>query len=92
MFPAALAAILGIDLIVDCATAMGTTAGGTTTNHVYQPGVDAIVMGEKIHLGATFNQGLPVILLGRCDFFALYRVSFDERRQQFGLDRYDAAP
>jgi len=91
MLPGPLAKALGIDLVNDCIEEKGTTAGGPTTNYVYSAGLDAIVMGEKIHLNATFNEGLEVVLLGRCDFFALYKVSFDERAQQFSLERYDSS-
>lgn len=88
MLPGDLAKALGLDLAADCTQTTGSTAGGTTTNYEYAPGIDAIVMGKKIHLSCTFNEGLPVVLLGRKDFFALFKVAFDEQAQQFTLERY----
>jgi hypothetical protein len=89
MLPAELAKVLGIDLTADCTEQVSNTAGGRTTNYAYQPGIDAIVMGQKIHLQASFNPGLPVILLGREDFFALYRVAFDQKTNTFTVDPYE---
>jgi hypothetical protein len=88
MLPAGWAKILGIDLAKDCSERQSNTAGGTTINYMYEPGIDAIVMGRKIHLQASFNPGLPVILLGREDFFALYKVTFDQRASSFSVEAY----
>jgi Aspartyl protease len=88
MLPAGWAKILGLDLAKDCVKQQSNTAGGTTTNYAYRPGIDAIVMGRKIHLQASFNPGLPVILLGREDFFSLYRVTFDQRVSSFTVEAY----
>jgi hypothetical protein len=89
MLPAELAKVLGIDLQTDCIEQTSNTAGGQTINYSYPPGIDAIVTGRKVHLEASFNPGLPVILLGREDFFALYRVSFDQRTSSFTIEPYD---
>jgi hypothetical protein len=66
----------------------GDTAGGKTKNYYYPPGVDAIVMGKKIHLEAVFNAGLSVVLLGREDFFQLYKIAFHQRAKTFTLTPY----
>jgi hypothetical protein len=88
MFPATWAKVLGIDLQKDCSAQASNTAGGTTTNYSYVPGIDAIVMGKKVHLSAAFNPGLPVILLGREDFFALYKITFDQAANSFTVEPY----
>lgn len=85
-FPAAWAAVLGIDLAKDCQDAPGTTAGGTTTNSIYSGGMEAIVMGTKVKLAANFNRGLPIILLGRDDFLAYYTATFEQAKKRFTLE------
>ncbi|MGC9221008.1 MAG: hypothetical protein ACP5H2_06605 [Solirubrobacteraceae bacterium] len=70
----------------------GNTAGGQTTNLTYEPGVQAIFMGKRIELYAAFNEGLPVILLGRADFFATFRVLFDERAKTMTISEYESSP
>jgi hypothetical protein len=87
-FPSAWAAKIGIDVKKDCEACPGGTAGGTTTNYVYAPGVHAIVRKEKHTLKAVFNDGLGVILLGRDDFFSYYKVFFDQRAKTFTLTPY----
>lgn len=52
------------------------------------PGIDIIFRRSKIRLKVTFNPGLPVILLGREDFFAHYRVAFDQRENVMTLEPY----
>ena len=71
--------MLGIHVETDCQPRAGNSAGGRTTNFEYAAGVDAIFMARKIRLCASFNTGLPVILLGREDFFSMYLILFDER-------------
>jgi hypothetical protein len=38
---------------------------------------------------AGFNPELPVVLLGRLDFFNHFKVLFDERARIFTLERYE---
>ena len=86
-FPASWAGVLGIDLQQDCEAHSGNTAGGVTTNYFYEPGVDVIVVGKKIHLKAVFNPQIKIILLGREDFFAACTlVSFDQDKKQFTIE------
>jgi hypothetical protein len=87
-FPIPWAEDLGIDL-ASCHKTEGNTAGGTVTKYLYQPGVDAITFGKKIHLAAFFSPGLPIALLGREDFFRYFRASFDQRAETFDLHAYD---
>jgi hypothetical protein len=91
IFPAAWAPALGIDLDQDCEQAPGNTAGGATTNFNYAAGIEAIFMGKRIKLFATFNPGLPLILLGREDFFDTFHVSFDQRAKTMTISEYEAS-
>ena len=96
-FPAEWAANLGIDWD-DCTPVPGITAAGADDledqslwPRVWTPGVDAIFMGEKIHLSAMFRivkEGTVPILLGRDDFFAHYKVCFEHRERRFSLMPY----
>lgn len=88
MFPSQWAAALGIDLQQDCLGQTGETAGGESDQHVYVQGVDAIIMGRKLHLEAVFCEGLKVALLGRSDFFQEYKVFFDQRSMTFRVESY----
>lgn len=88
-FPAEWARALGIDLHgADCVTQQGSTAGGVIKQHFYKPGLDILFLGRKIHLAAAFNPGLPVILLGRQDFFACFKITFDQRANAFTVESY----
>jgi hypothetical protein len=92
-FPAAWAEELGIDLS-DCPAFAGVTAAGKDgSNAATQPrrwpaGVDALVYGQKIHLEAVFRPGLPILLLGREDFFTYFKVSFDQKAKLMRLESY----
>jgi hypothetical protein len=93
-FPAGWAATLGIDYD-KCEKFSGLTAAGQDdeddddkTPRRWPPGVDAVIMGRKVHLEAIFRPGLPVILLGREDFFQEFKVSFDQRKKTFRLESY----
>lgn len=87
-FPLDWAGPLGIDLKADCIPNQGNTAGGLAEQYIYQPGIDSIVSGKKVHLDAIFSKGLPVILLGREDFFNVFKVSFDQQRKTFSIKSY----
>ncbi len=92
-FPTAWAEELGIDL-GECAPFAGVTAAGKDgANKAQQPrrwpeGVDALVLGQKIHLEAVFRPGLPIVLLGREDFFSYFKVIFDHRQKIMRLESY----
>jgi hypothetical protein len=88
MLPGDWAQVLGIDFATDCEARQGNTAGGTTLHYIYPAGIDVIFAGQKLHLSAAFNPGLPVILLGREDFFACFRVAFDQRTKTFTVQSY----
>lgn len=49
-------------------------------------------MQETVELVAAFSDALPIALLGRGDFFAAFRVGFDERSQTFRLEKYSGSP
>jgi hypothetical protein len=90
-FPDAWAAELGIDL-EECPAFAGVTAAGKDGPSA-QPrrcpgGVDAIVLGQKIHLEAVFRPGLPIILVGREDFFSYFKVAFDQKAKIMRLESY----
>ena len=95
MFPEEWAKPLGIDLD-QCQPMPGYTAAGKddaedeNCPRLYAPGLDAVVAGHKVHLHALFRRGLPVILLGREDFFEYFKVSFDQRRKSFVIEIYDS--
>lgn len=90
MFPLDWAGHLGVDLsacrVEDC-----STAGGVVQHHIWDPGLEAEVqaLGRRVKLNAAFCDGLPVVILGRDDFFAEFKVSFDQRAQTFTLETYD---
>jgi hypothetical protein len=90
-FPPDWARGLGIELEEGCCEKeTAVTAGGETELWVYKPGVKALIDGLEHHLKATFCVGLEVALLGRKDFFADYKVTFDERLECFTLEPYKA--
>lgn len=91
MFPASFAASLGIDLRADCEELSCSTAGGEVLQHVYHPGLEVEIqaMATRIPVAAGFNPALPIVLLGRLDFFIHFRVLIDERAQIFTLERYE---
>jgi hypothetical protein len=71
----------------------GNTAAGRATQYVYEPGMDARIVGEpelaqvEIHLDAIFaTTALP--LVGREDFFTAFRVEFDQLATTFTLTTY----
>ena len=65
---------------------MGATAASQPRR--WAPGVDALVLGQKIHLEAVFRPGLPILLLGREDFFTYFKVSFDQKAKIMRLVSY----
>jgi hypothetical protein len=95
-FPSEWAEELGIDL-ADCTPFAGVTAAGKDGGDVaaqprrWAQGVDALVLGQKVHLEAVFRPGLPILLLGREDFLSYFRASFDQRAKIMRLESYAAA-
>lgn len=92
-FPKDWASSLGIGWD-DCEPFVGVTAAGKDEeDEAHKPrrwanGVDALIMGQKVHLEAVFRPGLPIVLLGREDFFACFKITFDQRNVTFRLERY----
>jgi hypothetical protein len=92
-FPSAWAEELGIDL-GECPAFAGVTAAGKDGAKAaeqprrWPPGVDALVLGQKIHLQAVFRPGLPIVLLGREDFFSYFKVAFDQKAKIMRLESY----
>lgn len=90
-FPEAFAADLGIDF-AQCSPVQGLTASGKDDPAMlprqWPAGVDAIFEGERLALNALFRPGLPLILLGRNDFFAYFKIHLDQRAKTFRLERY----
>jgi hypothetical protein len=92
-FPSAWAEELGIDL-GECPPFAGVTDAGKDGGKAaeqprrWSPGVDALVLGQKIHLEAVFRPGLPIVLLGREDFFSYFKVSFDQKAKVTRLESY----
>lgn len=83
---------LGIDPEADCVEVPCITAAGEGTQLAYPDGIEAVILGERLPLSATFNPGLDCVLLGRRDFFDWYRVLFDQRSKSFTLDPYPERP
>lgn len=87
------AAHLGIDFMNDCAELEGRHAGGIDrSQRVYRGHIHGNLMGCKVPLSAVFNPNMPFALLGREDFFAYFKVEFDQRAQTFRLKAYATPP
>lgn len=90
VFPSAWASHLGIDLSTcekqDCETAGGPAKQYYCNNQTVEAEIQS--MNERVQLVAAFSDVIPVGLLGRGDFFAVFKVSFDERTQTFRLEKY----
>lgn len=86
--PISLASTLGIDL-AQCQREDCNTAGGVSTQYIWQAGLDAEVqaMGMNIHLKTAFSE-TPFVLLGREDFFKTFKITFDQRASKFTLELY----
>lgn len=76
-FPEEWAPQLGIDLSA-CTKHPVNTGAGKTHHHVWDVGLMAKINGLDIELEAVFGP-INVPVLGRRDFFAHFRVEFDER-------------
>lgn len=49
--------------------------------------VKAHILGKEVLLKAVFAP-VPIVLLGREDFFRRFKVSFDQRKKAFSLKGY----
>lgn len=76
-FPEEWAPQLGIDLSA-CIKQVVNTGAGKTHHHVWGVGLIATIEKFEIELEAVFGP-INVPVLGRRDFFAHFRVEFDER-------------
>lgn len=85
-FPKEWAPALGIDCDTECVKFKGATAGGASDQYLYEPGLTAKFLGEKIKLGAIFSAGCGAALMGREDFFRYFsKVTFDQEAEVFDL-------
>ena len=86
-FPIAYAHAMGIDPAA-CTSSSGMTAGGASERLVAKESIVADVAGRTVELAPIFSADLPVILLGREDFFSVFKVVIDQRRQRLSLHPY----
>jgi hypothetical protein len=93
LMPMSIAASLGIAK-AKCEKRPCLGAGGMGTQYVWRPGIEYVVQpmnNTRITSSrAAFADGLPssIALLGREDFFRVFKVSIDERQQIFWLEKY----
>jgi predicted aspartyl protease len=71
----------------DCLVRTFETAGGPAKQWRFRDGLQAVILGRRIGLEACFVD-TPVALLGREDFLAHFRVSFDQRQCRFTIRPY----
>ena len=90
LLPVSIAAFLGIDLST-CQEEPMMGAGGQSRRWSYLPGITAELraMSKRFPLNISFAEHVPIMLLGRSDFFATFRVTVDERAETVKLDAYD---
>lgn len=86
-FPIDMMGALGLKKL-DCHKVKSATAAGTADCYVCKRLIDAEFDGEKFKLQANFMPGLPIPLLGRQDFFAHFKVSFNEQAEVVTLETY----
>ena len=90
-FPVEYAQTLGIDL-KDCDESECRTAGGPTPQFKWGKMLEVQIQtmqNMRIDVSATFIKGLDVTLLGRNDFFQVFKVDFDHRALTFWLEPYE---
>jgi hypothetical protein len=85
-FPEEWAPQLGVDLST-CVKQPVNTGAGKTHHHVWHAGLIATIESFEIELEAVFGP-INVPVLGRRDFFAHFRVEFDERARLTHLTPY----
>lgn len=86
VIPLELAPRLGVDL-GECRHVPGHSAGGRTEFYEWEGKLTAELMERQIPLHVMFG-AVPIVLLGREDFFANFQVSFDQRGKRFTLVPY----
>jgi hypothetical protein len=63
-------------------------AGGKSKFYCWHGGtLPADFFGKSVNLKVQFSD-TPFILLGRADFFAAFKVSFDQRGLRFTVESY----
>jgi hypothetical protein len=87
LFPVSIAGLLGVDL-ASCAEIDGMTAGGVSKRFAASVPVVGDCCGKTITLNAAFEPNLPIILLGREDFFTHFKVVFDQRSRRLTVHPY----
>lgn len=89
VLPASIADEFGLDLqTLPLVPARG--ASGATQFRGWTPGasVRLIPLGVDLEVRPALFADVPVPVLGRADFFGEFRCGFDERAQQFWVERY----
>lgn len=87
LFPMAVMDDLGIAK-GDCDKQVQTGAGGQCDMYCWKGGtLPADFWGTMVDLVVNFSD-TPFILLGRSDFFAAFKVSFDQRSLRFAVESY----
>ena len=89
LIPQRFASALGVDLR-RCRRTLCETAGGITYQRSLDAGLEIEIPdlgGMRVTLDVSFNQGVPpkIMILGRLDFFARFRVSIDQTAKAFAL-------
>ncbi len=87
-FPLDRAVELGISLEDDCVEEEVTTANGIGIQHVYKPGLSAVIEGTEFAVTGVFTD-TPVIVLGQQDFFARFHASFCSETETIVIRPYD---
>jgi hypothetical protein len=92
LFSHAVMAPLGISE-KDCQLEVCETAGGEASHYVLADGIEIELpdLNRSLRVEAAFSRGVErgIALLGRRDFFAAFRVSFDQKSLTFALHPYD---
>jgi hypothetical protein len=87
IFPMPVMKDLGIDTS-ECEERDQIGSGGPSKFYCWKGGtLPADVYGVTVDLMVQFSN-TPFILLGRSDFFAAFKVSFDQRRLSFTIESY----
>jgi hypothetical protein len=81
LFPGSIAALVGVDL-ASCSKVQGMTAGGVSQRSIAPSPLVGECCGKTMDLNAAFEPNLPIILLGREDFFLHFKVVFDQRNRR----------
>jgi hypothetical protein len=90
IFPSVWAKEFGINL-AKCKRVRCNTANGPSFVHVHDISLEAEIesMDVRFAMTAAFSKHASMILLGRDDFFKLFRVTFDHAEKTLTLERLD---